>query len=168
MTQMPLLLPAPPLAPEGRACIDETHHECGDLLRLVTQDESAAEVSASLARCSLEQWQWAIRELPLKATSDPARTALRGLAAWYERMCAEDTYGDPAPMDGLDALTAQEREPGNLVLQRVVVTHWSVRVAQELAGFRRQGLAGDNDLAAASLAHAKLDLALRVAFDRVR
>ena len=101
------------------------------------------------------------------AHSDEARTALRRLAAWYERICVDDMYKNSAPADGLDALAAGKRGSDSLRIRRVVVAHWAIRVAQELARFRRQGFAGDADQTAALLAHAKLDLALRGAFDRL-
>jgi len=109
-----------------------------------------------------------VRGVPFTASSDEARIALRGLAAWYERICVDDTYDNPAPADGLDALTAQERGPDHLLLRRDVVSHWAVRVAEELAEWRRRGLASDGDPAVTLLAYAKLDLALRGAFDKLR
>ncbi len=54
---------------------------------------------------------------------------------------------------------------GSLLVERVVVTHWAVRVAQELAEFRWRRITGDRDRATALLAQAKLDLALQGAFD---
>jgi len=126
----------------------------------------ADESSATVARSALEHWRWALRGVPFTASSDEARIALRGLAAWYERICVDGTYDNPAPADGLDALTAQEREPDHL--RRDVVSHWAVRVAEELAEWRRRGLASDGDPAVTLLAYAKLDLALRGAFDKLR
>jgi hypothetical protein len=157
--------PSSPPALPGQARIARTGHECNDPVRLASQGERASEVSAAQARGALQQWEWALREVALEASSDVARTALRGLSAWYERMCVDDTYADPAPADGLDALTAQERAPHTLTRPRVLVTHWALRVAQELAGFRKQGQACGGDPAAAYLAHAKLDLALQGAID---
>lgn len=107
----------------------------------------AAIPSATVASSTLECWQWAVRRVPVTASSDEARIALRGLAAWYARICVDDTYDSPAPSEGLDALTAQARGPDRLLLQRDVVSHWAVRVAQELAGSRR-ALASDCDPAA--------------------
>jgi len=127
-----------------------------------------AATSAAVARSALEHWLWAVRGVPFMASSDEERTALRGLAAWYERVCIDDAYDNPAPADGLDALTAQEHGPDQLPLRRSVVPHWAVRVAQELTEWRRRGLAIDGDPAATVLAYAKLDLALRGAFDKLR
>ena len=127
-----------------------------------------AELSKTVARSALEHWQWAVRGVLFTSPSDGARTALRGLAAWYDRICVDETYDNPAPVDGLDALTAEERGPDSLLLRHVVVAHWAVRVAQELAECRRRGHGGDGDPAATLLAHTKLDLALQGAFDRLR
>jgi hypothetical protein len=136
-------------------------------VRFPSERHSAAEASTALARSALEHWRWAVRGVPFTASSSEACTALRGLTAWYERICVDDLYDHPAPADGLDALTALERGSDLDLSRRVVVTHWAVRVAQELAGCRR-GLRHDGDLAAAFLERSKLDLALQGAFDRLR
>jgi hypothetical protein len=125
------------------------------------------EPSTSIARSALEHWQWAVRGAPFTARSNEARTSLRGLAAWYKRICLDDNYDSPAPADGLNALAAQEREPDQYLLRGAVVTHWSVRVAQELAEFRRKEHTSGLEQTAL-LASAKLDLALQGAFDRLR
>lgn len=129
---------------------------------------NAAESSAKIAHSALEHWRWAVRGVPFTASSDEARIALRGLADWYERICVDDAYDNPAPADGLDSLMAQEREPDHLFLRRDVMSHWAVRVAEELAEWRRRDHASDGDPAATLLAYAKLDLALRGAFDKLR
>jgi hypothetical protein len=82
-------------------------------------------------------------------------------------MCVDETYDNDAPPDGLDILMAEGRRPDHLLLRSDVVTYWAVRVAQELAEWRRGRLAGVGDSAATLLAHAKLDLALQGAFDRL-
>ena len=99
---------------------------------------NAAESSAKIAHSALEHWRWAVRGVPFTASSDEARIALRGLAAWYERICVDDAYDNPAPADGLDSLMAQEREPDHLFLRRDVMSHWAVRDAEELAEWRRR------------------------------
>jgi hypothetical protein len=133
-----------------------------------SEGDKAPESSAIAARSALQHWQWAVRGVPFISTSDEARTALCGLAAWYERICVDDKYDNPAPPDGLDALAAYEHGTDLLLLRRDLVSHWAFCVAQALAGFRRQRLVGDSDPVAASLVRAKLDLALQGAFDRVR
>jgi len=138
----------------------------GDPLLGAVEDEGAAEPSAAVARRALAQWRWAVRALTGTGASTETRAALLGLVAWYERMSADAAYGNPAPVDGLEALATEERGPGRF-LRRTEVAHWAVRVAQELAEFRRRGV-GDEDPSAAFVAHAKLDLALRGAFDRLR
>jgi hypothetical protein len=108
-----------------------------------------------------------VRGVPSIAPSGEECTALRALKVWYERMCVDGMYDHPAPVDGLDALTALERGPDGDLSRRVVVCHWAVRVAEELAGCRR-GLTDDGNSATAALEHTKLDLALQGAFDRLR
>ena len=125
------------------------------------------EASAAVARSALEDWHWAVSGSTSANRSDQERSALRDLVAWYEQICIDEKYDGPAPRDGLDALTAQESGPDNLLIRRVVVTHWAVHVAQELAEFRRRRAAGDDDPGALLLAHAKLDLALSGAIDRL-
>ena len=136
-------------------------------VRFASESDSAVAASTALARSALVHWQWAVRGISFTARSGDACTALRRLTAWYERMCVDDTYDHPAPPDGLDALTALERGEDIDPSQRVLVTHWAVRVALELARWRR-GLTHDGDAATAFLEHAKLDLALQGAFDRLR
>jgi len=126
-------------------------------------DADAMASSIAAARRALDYWRWAMRGMPVMETSEESRTALRSLVAWYERVAVDDSYNNPAPADGLDALAAQEHGP-NRFRDRVQVAHWAVRVAQELAECRRTHL-DDGD---SVLAYAKLDLALRGAFDRLR
>jgi hypothetical protein len=49
-------------------------------MRSTAEAEDAAESSAMLACSALEHWRWAVRGRFLTASSDEARTALRGLA----------------------------------------------------------------------------------------
>ena len=130
-----------------------------------TEADDVAGSSAAVARGALEHWQWAVRGRFLTASSDEARTALRGLAGWYERICVDETYHTPAPAEGIDALMAEGARPDHLFLRSEVVTYWAVRVAQELAEWRRPRSAAVG-ADAVLLADAKLDLALRGAFDR--
>jgi hypothetical protein len=126
------------------------------------------EDSAAVALCALADWRWAVRGSPSESLSDHARTALLGLVAWYERICVDDQYDSPAPVEGLAVLTARERAPNSVLTHRVVVTYWAVRVAQELAEFRRRRITFEDDPAAVLLAHTKLDLAVRGALDWMR
>jgi hypothetical protein len=128
---------------------------------------NAVESSEVFAHSALQDWQWAVQGVASIAVSDEDRTALRGLVTWYERICVDDEYDSPAPADGLDALAAHEHDADPPLLWRDLVFHWAVRVAQELAECRRPGLAANGDPAASLLAHTKLDLALRGAFDRL-
>ena len=121
-------------------------------LAIATDTPAEATTSTALAGSALEHWRWAVRGVPFTASSDQARTALRGLAAWYERVSADDAYGNPPPGDGLDALTALEAEPESQHCRRVVVAHWAVRVAEELARCRQRKIA---DSRADALAHTR-------------
>ncbi len=67
------------------------------------------EAGTGLALKALADRRWAVRGSVSATRSDHARTALIGLVAWYERVCGDHTYDTPAPIDGLDALSAQER-----------------------------------------------------------
>jgi len=128
--------------------------------------EQAVSQSAAVARSALEHWTWSVRGMPFAVESDESRPALRGLAAWYERISVDDAYTNPAPAAGVEALEAEVRGPDRLP-RSLQVAHWAVRVAQELAECRRTRL-GAVDLAATCLAEARLDVAVQGAFDHLR
>jgi hypothetical protein len=167
MSQVSVRSPGAGPAVARRVRVARTSDGNDDPVRFASADGSELQASETVAHRVLEHWQWAVQEASSTAPSDETRTALRRLALWYERMCADEMYKTAAPADGLDALMAGEREPDSFLCRRVVVTHWAIRVAQELARFRRRGAEGDGDTASSLLAHAQLDLALRGAFDRL-
>ena len=128
--------------------------------------DPVVEDSGSVASSALRRWRWAVRGSPsTSASDDQARIALRGHVVSFERICVDDQYDVPAPIDGLDALTIQEEGSDSLVDQRVVVTCWAVRIAQEMAKLPRRRIAADAGPASALLARANLDLPLQGAID---
>jgi hypothetical protein len=136
--------------------------------RSASEDDNTIESTLAVARSALERWRWAVRGTPfITDNSDDTQKALRGLVAWYERICVDDTYDSPAPSDGLEALATHQPGPESPLRRRYLICHWAVRVAEELADWHRRVYAGDGDAAAIGLAHAKLDLALRGALDRL-
>jgi hypothetical protein len=150
----------------GQSNTAATSCEFDDRNEFACADEGAAAASAAMARQALDGWQWAVRRLTFTTFSHEGRTALRGLAAWYKQICVDETWKHPPPKDGLDALATEERGPGSSVVP-VIVAHWAVRVAEELVECRRRGVAGGRDQVSVSIAHAKLDVALQGAMDRL-
>lgn len=123
---------------------------------------SATEVhmAAAVARSALDHWRHIVRASLLTAPLDGVQSALRGLAAWYERMCIDPDHCNPAPPEGLAASVALERTAVGPTERRIEVTHWAVRVAQELAAYRAQFSSTGESPVAIGLALAKLDVAL--------
>jgi hypothetical protein len=103
------------------------------------------ETSAAVALSALAEWKWAVQGSLSASPTAQARTALRGLVAWYEGICNDNTCHIPAPTDGLEARIGLERGPDGLLTRRIVVSHWAVRVAQELAEFHRREIECDGE-----------------------
>ncbi len=121
-----------------------------------------------MARSALDHWRYAVRTALLTTRSDDTGTALRGLAAWYERMCVDADYGNPAPDEGLAALRALADTPTASIGPQLELTYWALHVAQELAACRAQWLSADQGQTTIGIALAKLDVALLGAFEHAR
>jgi fermentation-respiration switch protein FrsA (DUF1100 family) len=120
----------------------------------------------STAAAALQRWRSSVSALAVldSAGAGTPTTELRGLAAWYERLCADEQYANPAPSEALEALQRLERRsdvPGELL----GVVRRAVRVAEELARCREVlAVAGGNGRAG-SLAVARLEVALNAAVE---
>jgi hypothetical protein len=121
------------------------------------------EMASAVARSALDHWRHVVRTVLLTASFDGNQSALRGLAAWYERMCVDAGYCNAAPDEGLIALLALEVAGDGPFARRLMVTHSVFRIAQELAACRAQWRSADRELKTTDLALAKLELALRAA-----
>ena len=95
--------------------------------------------------------------------------ALRGLSAWYERLCVDHEYAMPGPADGIEALHRSSQlitEPPSEV---VITAWWAVRLAQEVVECRRLLRFTDDDAEGVGLevAAARLEVALHGAQERL-
>jgi len=126
----------------------------------------AFEKVSTVACSALDHWRYAVRTVLLTARTDEAGTAMRGLAAWYERMCGGIDYGNPAPEQGLSALVALAEAGNGLIGDQLVLTYWALRVAQELAACRAEWSSAEH--ATIDVALAKLDVALLGAYEHAR
>lgn len=61
---------------------------------------SSSETAFAMARIALDRRRAAVRSVLLTARSEDTRVALRGLAAWYERMCVDAGYCNAPPNRG--------------------------------------------------------------------
>ncbi len=154
----------PSLERDASAPIDMTVIARHGQVLHTSENDRAVEKSSALARSALDHWKPAVRGIPFLDPSGETSAALSRLVDWYERICIDDLYNKPAPLACLDALIVIERSHSS---RRVVMTHWAVRVAQELVEYRRE-LRNDSDSAITFVNHAKLDVALQGAFDRLR
>ena len=112
-----------------------------------------------LARTTIEYLRTTVRSVLLGGPSDAGQdTALRGLEAWYERICADGDYCNRPPVEGVKALTDLghgSAEPE----RRLALAFRAIRLAGELALFRA-GSRQDPPAKALPVALARMDIAL--------
>jgi hypothetical protein len=135
----------------------------------VAEPRASFDQTLASAVAALHRWRSWVSALPLmQARAGSQLTELRGLAAWYERMCADDCYANPPPTEALDVLDELERDGSETNLERLVVVRWAVRVAHELAQCRSLlANGGTDDVRAASIAAARLEVALNAAMEHM-
>ena len=90
-----------------------------------------------VAVAGMERWRRTVRALPLLAGSDERRVALRGLSAWYERLCVDGEYAMPGPADGIEALHHSAQVNTDPPTEEITTAWWAVRVAEEVVECRR-------------------------------
>lgn len=87
----------------------------------------------------LRVWRPFIGRLPLLIVGDGRRDAVMALVEWYEHVYQEEGFAADPPLEGLDALI--DHLASTPVDQDVWVelakARWAVRVAEELANWRR-------------------------------
>lgn len=137
------------LQPAGQAETSDPRHA----LRL--------EIAVEVARVSLDRRRGVVRSALLAALSEDRRAALRGLAAWYERMCVDPHYCNNAPEEGTNLLMALAQEDHEPAHRRFKITYWAVRVAEQLANCRARLAAKGSTPEELDVELAKLDLAFR-------
>ena len=103
----------------------------------VSHSEERLERVAHLARAGVERWERHVRLLPLAPMTDSCRLALRGLVAWYERVCVDERFiGDP-PEDGMDALSQLGQSHVRPPSDPFVTAQSAILVAAELVDYRK-------------------------------
>ncbi len=114
-----------------------------------------------VAVAAIECQRRRIRTLPLLAGSDELHVPLRGLTAWYERLCEDCDYATPPPAEGLEALPRVAQHITGSARKEIGTAWWAVRVAQEVVACRQ--LLGSQDHANGSsfeLALSRLETAM--------
>jgi len=115
--------------------------------------------TSELARATIEYLRSTVRSALLGGPSDAGQeTALRGLEAWYERICADRDYCNRPPEDGLKALTDLGRGSAERG-RRLALAFRAIRLAGELALFRA-GSWQDPPPESLPVARARMELAL--------
>lgn len=138
--------------------------EAGDCPDFPDPSPSLEQVTRN-AVAALERWRHWVRSLPRVANGEH-RVALQGLVAWYERLCVDDRYANPPPVDGMDALFQTEQERSSATAKELVAARWAVRVAEELVNCRQVvNQAGDE--AAITVGVSRLEMALHGAHERL-
>jgi len=117
------------------------------------------------AVAAMELFRQFVRSLPLVAINDCQRD-LRGLVAWYERVCVDESYAARPPVGGMHALLIAECERSASTAKGLVVARWAIRVAEEVVNLRST-LAWHQDEEALSVAQGRLELALQTALERL-
>jgi len=124
----------------------------------------------AVAHTTLERWRKAVRSALLSAEGpEVSLRALRGLAAWYERMCVDSDYHNPPPQEGLGALVllggTSELSPRS---SQLASAHKAIRLAQELAACRAQWHSDEGASSQGETALTRLELALHAASEAPR
>jgi len=97
----------------------------------------AVERASKAAVAAMDLSRHTVRVLPLLVGSDELRVSLRGLAAWYERLCLDGEYATPAPAECVEALPQIVQLMKGAPPDEVVNAWWAVRVAEEVVSCRR-------------------------------
>jgi hypothetical protein len=123
------------------------------------ESDVALEGAATVALAAMRRQRSAVHALPSLASKE-LRVSLRGLVAWYERLCIDREYATPAPAEGIDALprvTLDAEAPS----YEAVTAWWAVRVAEEVVACRRL-LGNENDVHGAEfeVALSQLEIAM--------
>ena len=131
-----------------------------------TETESSAEPVRRkdqvefLALASIQRLRRVVSPLPVSAQSEDQQRKFRELVAWYERVCVDDRYSNPPPVDGVEALFAMPL--GNSLHDRFVsIVRDAIRVAEELVRYRQ--LVGNfvrADPRSCEIARARLELSI--------
>lgn len=93
--------------------------------------------AARVAQAGLSRWARFVRPLPFATLHERDRPALRSLVGWYERVCVDEQYSSPPPRAGMEALLAQCQRNSRPVDNPALVARGAIRVAEELAEYRR-------------------------------
>lgn len=129
------------------------------------RDPPGFEQTTTTAVAALQHWRHPVRSLPMLGTGEHG-IALRGLVAWYERVCVDERYANPPPADGLGALMLTEQERSAATAEGFLVAWWAIRVAEELVRCR-QLAQEERGEAAVSVGLARLDVSLQTALERI-
>jgi hypothetical protein len=111
---------------------------------------------------ALRGWHRQVREVLVVLDAPKRSEAIRGLAAWYERVCLDGDYTEAPPREGLDivvdelALAAQPYD----ILRALARAHWAIRVAEELSNWRQCLRSSGPGSSPLGLATNRLELAL--------
>jgi hypothetical protein len=104
--------------------------------------------SSTIARSALEHWRGSVRAALVTSPFEDGDAGLRRLAAWYERVCVDDEYAQPAPDEGVVALVKLLRRGGEPE-RNTLITHRAICVAQQLTSCRARARWGGDDRAGA-------------------
>ena len=97
-----------------------------------------------------------------------ARLALRGLAAWFERMCNDPEYRNPPPEEAMVALAVLGNSSPLSWVDHLAALCRVIHLARELAACRQVWSVGDQDLDARVVALTKLELTLETSTATLR
>ena len=125
--------------------------------------ESLFEATTRMAVAAMERWRLSVRSLP--TLSSEHESPLGGLVAWYERVCVDERYAIPPPVEGMDALFVIEQERSAAAARGLVVARWAVRVAEELVLCRQ--MANEGNATPEGMGLTRLELALHAALARI-
>jgi hypothetical protein len=133
-----------------------------------TDLELAIERATVVAVAAMERWSRTVRALPLRVRSNELCLALRGLSAWYERLCVDDQYAMSGPADGIEALHRITHLTTELPTQEMLTAWWAVRVAEEVAECRRLVASSDDaDGIGLEVAMSRLEVAVYGGHERM-
>lgn len=120
---------------------------------------ATSSLALSSAAAVIQRWRTWVRALAIMEGQSEKSTELRGLAAWYERLCADERYSNPPPSDAIEALHWLERRGSGIGRERLAGIHGAVRVGEELTRYRRTAQDQRDELAH-TVAVSRLELAL--------
>jgi len=123
-----------------------------------SEHQSELGLALDVARNTLEHRRAVVRRAFLTERRERRQQALRGLCAWYERICVDPEYDRSPPDDGLSILLTMAISVNQGENPDLATAYRLIRLAQEVATARASSFGDHHEN---GVERARLELAIR-------